>query len=143
MAQKPDSRRSLSRTAMRGGNNKCCFRNRNYLGKSLRYTVIGPLTDYGGFLGGKQYLIHDRDPLYKSAGFQEIMQGSGITLVKLPARSPVLNCYAERFVKSVKFECLNHLILMIMLKSNALNVLADYSSRITDWLLDHQSNASS
>ena len=31
--------------------------------------------------------------------------------LKLPARSPDLNCYAERFVKSVKFECLNHLIL--------------------------------
>ncbi len=73
--------------------------------------VAKVLTDYRGFLGGKHYLIHDRDPLYKSAGFQEIMQGSGITLVKLPARSPDLNCYAERFVKSVKFECLNHLIL--------------------------------
>jgi putative transposase len=69
------------------------------------------LTDYGGFLRGKRYLIHDRDPLYKSAGFQEIIRGSGIKLVKLPARSPDLNCYAERFVKSVKFECLNYLIL--------------------------------
>lgn len=31
--------------------------------------------------------------------------------MKLPARSPDLNCYAERFVKSVKSECLDHLIL--------------------------------
>ena len=73
--------------------------------------VARSLTDYGGFLRGKRYLIHDRDPLYKSAGFQEIRRGSGIELVKLPARSPDLNCYAERFVKFVKFECLNYLIL--------------------------------
>lgn len=64
-----------------------------------------------GFLNGKKYLIHDRDPLYNTAGFHDILRGCGIEPVKLPARSPDLNCYAERFVKSVKFECLNHLIL--------------------------------
>ncbi|MHC4742843.1 MAG: helix-turn-helix domain-containing protein [Planctomycetota bacterium] len=69
------------------------------------------LTDYGGFLRGKRYLIHDRDPLYNTAGFHDILRGSGIEPVTLPARSPDLNCYAERFAKSVKFECLNHLIL--------------------------------
>jgi len=69
------------------------------------------LTDYDGFLAGKRYLIHDRDPLYKTEGFRDILKSSGIEPVKLPARSPDLNCYAERFVKSVKYECLNHLIL--------------------------------
>jgi len=70
------------------------------------------LTDYkDGFLNGKHYLIHDRDPLYKTKGFYDILKGSGIEPVKLPARSPDLNSYAERFVKSVKYECLNHLIL--------------------------------
>ena len=64
-----------------------------------------------GFLHGKRYLIHDRDPLYTTAGFHEILKGSGIKPVKLPARSPDLNCYAERFVRSVKSECLDHLIL--------------------------------
>jgi hypothetical protein len=64
-----------------------------------------------GFLKKKRYLIHDRDPLYNTAGFHDILKTSGIEPVKLPARSPDLNCYAERFVKSVKFECLNHLIL--------------------------------
>jgi len=61
------------------------------------------LTDLeDGFLHGKRYLIHDRDPLYTTKGFHEILRGSGIEAVKLPARSPGLNCYAERFVKSVK-----------------------------------------
>jgi transposase InsO family protein len=69
------------------------------------------LTDYDGFLHGKHYLIHDRDPLYNTTGFYDILKSSGIKPVKLPARSPDLNCYAERFVKSVKSECLDQLIL--------------------------------
>ena len=70
------------------------------------------LTDVeDGFLRGKRYLIHDRDPLYTTEGFHEILKSSGIEPVKLPARSPDLNCYAERYVKSVKSECLDYLIL--------------------------------
>jgi hypothetical protein len=70
------------------------------------------LTDYDdGFLKGKRYLIHDRDPLYRTKEFRQLLRSSGIEPVKLPARSPDLNCYAERFVKSVKSECLDHLIL--------------------------------
>jgi transposase InsO family protein len=70
------------------------------------------LTDVeDGFLRGKRYLIHDRDPLYTTEGFPEILKNSGIEPVKLPARSPDLNCYAERYVKSVKSECLDYLIL--------------------------------
>ena len=64
-----------------------------------------------GFLKGKRYLIHDRDPLYRSEGFYDILQSSGIEPIKLPARSPDLNSIAERYVKSVKYECLNYLIL--------------------------------
>ena len=64
-----------------------------------------------GFLKGKRYLIHDRDPLYRSEGFHDILRCSGVEPIKLPARSPDLNSIAERFVKSVKYECLNHLIL--------------------------------
>jgi transposase InsO family protein len=74
--------------------------------------VVRILTDSDdGFLYGKRYLIHDRDPLYKTTGFHEMLESSGIEPVRLPARSPDLNCYAERFVKSVKSECLDHLIL--------------------------------
>ena len=69
------------------------------------------LTDYGGFLKAKRYLIHDRGPLYNTKGFHDILRTSGIEPVKLPAQSPDLDAYSERFVKSVKYECLNHLIL--------------------------------
>ena len=64
-----------------------------------------------GFLQGKRYLIHDRDPLYRTDGFHEILKSIGVEPVRLPVRSPDLNCYAERYVKSVKSECLDHLIL--------------------------------
>ncbi len=80
-----------------------------------------------GFLNGKRYLIHDRDPLYRSEGFYDILRSSGIEPIKLPARSPDLNFIAERFVKSVKFECLNHLILSSVKQLEyALNQYKDY-----------------
>jgi len=62
-----------------------------------------------GFLSPGQYLIHDRDGKYCPA-FQEIIDAAGITRVPLPPRSPNLNAYAERWVRSVKEECLSRLI---------------------------------
>jgi putative transposase len=63
-----------------------------------------------GFLSPGQYLIHDRDGKYCPA-FQHIIDASGVTRVPLPPRSPNLNAYAERWVRSVKEECLARLIL--------------------------------
>ena len=64
----------------------------------------------GGFLAGKKYLIHDRDPLY-TAKFESILKAAEVEPVTLPPRSPNLNAHAERFVRSVKEERLGHLIL--------------------------------
>jgi len=67
------------------------------------------LTDVvDGFLRGRRWLIHDRDPLF-GAGFRATL-GDGVTTIKLPAKSPNLNAYAERFVLSIKSECLNHVV---------------------------------
>jgi transposase InsO family protein len=63
-----------------------------------------------GCLSPGQYLIHDRDSKYCLA-FQEIIDAAGVTRVPLPPRSPNLNAYAERWVRSVKEECLSQLIL--------------------------------
>jgi putative transposase len=69
------------------------------------------LTDVvDGFLLGKRYLIHDRDPLFSKA-FRRILRNSGIKPLKLPAQSPNLNSYAERFILSIRSECLNKIIL--------------------------------
>ena len=63
-----------------------------------------------GFLAPGQYLIHDRDGKYCPA-FQQIIDTAGVKRVPLPPRSPNLNAYAERWVRSVKEECLSRLIL--------------------------------
>jgi len=61
-------------------------------------------------LSDKEYLIHDRDPLFTTK-FGSILKSSDLEPVKLPPRSPNLNAFAERFIRSIKEECLNHLIL--------------------------------
>ena len=63
-----------------------------------------------GFLSPGQYLIHDRAGKYCSA-FQHIVDTAEVTRVPLPPRSPNLNAYAERWVRSVKEEGLARLIL--------------------------------
>ena len=63
-----------------------------------------------GFLAPGQYLIHDRDGKYCPA-FQQILDAAGVKRVPLPPRSPHLNAYAERWVRSVKEECLSRLVL--------------------------------
>jgi len=62
-----------------------------------------------GFLCGVQYIILDRDPLY-TAAFRRLRRDSGVTPLVLPAWSPNLNACAERFVESVKSECLDRMV---------------------------------
>ncbi len=59
-----------------------------------------------GFLQGKKYIIHDRDKKYTDQ-FDELLEDTGVKPVKLPPRSPNLNSHAERYVLSIKSECLN------------------------------------
>src|SRR5215813_9846257 len=63
-----------------------------------------------GFLAPGQYLIHDRDTKC-CAAFQQLIDDAGVERVVLPPRSPNLHAYAERWVRSVKEECLSRLIL--------------------------------
>ena len=69
------------------------------------------LTDsVDGFSRNPAYLIHDRDPLYTEA-FEAIPRERGVKCVRIPAQSPSSNPHAERFVETIKCECLNHFIL--------------------------------
>ncbi len=69
------------------------------------------LTDaVDGFLRSTRHLLHDRDPLF-TRSFCEILKSSGRQPDKLPPRSPNLNAYAERYVRSIKDECLNRVVL--------------------------------
>jgi len=63
-----------------------------------------------GFLEAGQYLIHDRDTKF-CAAFTQILDNAGVKRVPLPPRSPHLNAYAERWVRSVKEEALSRMML--------------------------------
>src|SRR5829696_8006471 len=56
------------------------------------------------------YVLHDRDTKF-CASFESILTAAGVKPLKLPARSPNLNAFAERWVRSAKAECLSKLIL--------------------------------
>jgi transposase InsO family protein len=69
------------------------------------------LTDaQDGFLKDKRILIHDRDPLFTKK-FRETLGAAGVRALKLPKRAPNLNPYSERYVLSIKSECLDKMIL--------------------------------
>jgi putative transposase len=73
--------------------------------------VARNLTDpVDGFLRGAKYLVHDRDPLFTDA-FIAILKAGGVKSVKIPAQSPNCNPYAERFVKTIKYECLKQFVI--------------------------------
>ncbi|MHC4549909.1 MAG: helix-turn-helix domain-containing protein [Planctomycetota bacterium] len=63
-----------------------------------------------GFLANFRFLIHDRDGKFCPA-FRRVLGAGGVSSLLLPARSPNLNAFAERWVRSVKEECLAKLIL--------------------------------
>ena len=63
-----------------------------------------------GTLRDCRYLLHDRDTKY-TISFRAIIESSQVETLPLPARSPNLNAYAERWVRSVKEECLSKIIL--------------------------------
>jgi transposase InsO family protein len=62
-----------------------------------------------GMLRGTRHLIVDRDTKY-SAAFRTFLARESVEVIRLPPRSPNLNAFAERFVRSVKSECLSKLI---------------------------------
>jgi putative transposase len=62
-----------------------------------------------GFLAGMKYLLHDRDTKF-SEHFRRLIRDGGVRPVALPARSPNLNAFVERWIRTVKDECLGKLI---------------------------------
>ena len=66
--------------------------------------------DEWGFLGNCRYLNHDRDTKYCES-FRNIIESGDVKTLPLPAHSPNLNAFSERWVKSVKDDCLSKLIL--------------------------------
>jgi len=68
------------------------------------------LTDcVDGFLTGHRVLIRDRDCLF-TAKFTRALEAAGVRNVLTPVRAPNCNAYAERFVLTIKSECLGKMI---------------------------------
>jgi transposase InsO family protein len=73
--------------------------------------VARNLTDaVDGFLKGQRFVICDRDSCF-TAQFRSILEDAGVKVIRTPRQAPNCNAYAERFVLSIKSECLGRLIL--------------------------------
>jgi transposase InsO family protein len=70
-----------------------------------------------------RFLLHDRDAKF-SGPFDEIIRAEGVRVIKTPIRSPKANAVAERWVRTVRNECLDHLL--VFGRRHLEQVLRDY-----------------
>jgi putative transposase len=68
--------------------------------------LVDPWT---GFLTSSRLLIHDRATVF-SKKFRKLLRSGWVEPLRLPARSPNLNAYAERFVRTIRQECLGRMV---------------------------------
>jgi transposase InsO family protein len=67
------------------------------------------LMDLGKRAGQFKFLIRDRDSKFTCA-FDEVFAGNGMRIIKTPVRLPLANSFAERYVGTLRRECLDHLL---------------------------------
>src|SRR5215469_15883354 len=72
----------------------------------MRQVACNATLEGMGKLNGCRYLLHDRDAKF-GAEFRETLTAGGVKCLRLPPHSPNLNAFAERWVRSVKEECLS------------------------------------
>jgi len=82
------------------------------------------LMDLGERVGHFKFLIRDRDTKFTSA-FDDVFVGNGVRIIRTPPRSPQASYFAERYVGTLRRECLDHLL--IYGEQHLRRTLAEYS----------------
>ena len=82
------------------------------------------LRQFGGRAAGFTRLIRDRDAKF-TAAFDEVFARGGITVAQIPSRSPNCNPHAERFMRSVREECTDRVLLFD--RGHAEKIFHDYA----------------
>jgi len=87
------------------------------------------IMDLGERAAGFKFLIRDRDAKF-TAAFDSVFTDIGARVIKMPVRAPRANAFAERFVGTVRRECLDHLL--IVGERHLRGVLTDWQAHYND-----------
>jgi transposase InsO family protein len=82
-----------------------------------------------GFLLGKRFLILDRDAIF-SPNFKSILRDSGVEILLTAYQAPNMNAHAERFVRSIKSECLDQMIFLG--RDSLVRAITEYAAHYHD-----------
>jgi len=87
------------------------------------------LMDLGERAAQFRFLIRDRDSRF-TAAFDDVLAGNGVRIIKAPVRSPRANSYAERYVGTLRRECLDHLL--VYGERHLRRILAEYAQHYNE-----------